>query len=68
MKGPNKEELLKKVLTLLNENLQSSEDGKIIENIDLDKMTTAYREFKVPDKFAKDIVYAVLSEVLEKNG
>lgn len=59
-KGPNKEEVLKKFAALLEELWKGDlEDERAVEK---------YKEIKIPDKFAKDVVVSGLSGSLNKTG
>ncbi|CAG9856771.1 unnamed protein product [Phyllotreta striolata] len=58
-KGPNKEEVLKKFNTLIDEYWKGE--------VDLKQAINSYKEHKVPDKFAKEMVLSGLSNALEKS-
>uniref|UniRef100_A0A6P7FTF6 Eukaryotic translation initiation factor 4 gamma 2 n=1 Tax=Diabrotica virgifera virgifera TaxID=50390 RepID=A0A6P7FTF6_DIAVI len=58
-KGPNKEEVLKKFNTLIEEFWKGE--------VDLKQAINSYKEHKVPDKFAKEMVLSGLSNALEKS-
>ncbi|XP_056640174.1 eukaryotic translation initiation factor 4 gamma 2-like [Diorhabda sublineata] len=58
-KGPNKEEVLKKFNTLIEEFWKGE--------VDLKQAINSYKEHKVPDKFAKEMVLSGLSTALEKS-
>ncbi|CAH1106304.1 unnamed protein product [Psylliodes chrysocephalus] len=58
-KGPNKEEVLKKFNTLIDEYWKGE--------VDLKQAIYSYKEHKVPDKFAKEMVLSGLSNALEKS-
>lgn len=57
-KGPNKEEILKKFSTLLEDYLKGESD--------ITQFNDSYKELKVPDKFSKDIVLNALNASLDK--
>lgn len=59
-KGPNKEEVLKKYTTLL-EDLWKGE-------MDVNGAVEKYKELKVPDKFSKEILVNGLSKAFSKKG
>lgn len=58
-KGPNKEEVLKKVHTMMEE---------YMKNNNVDEALSAYREHKIPDRFIAAVLHAILSHVLDKSG
>ncbi|XP_019881095.1 eukaryotic translation initiation factor 4 gamma 2 [Aethina tumida] len=58
-KGPSKEEILKKFNTLLEEYWRG--------DIDLKQAINAYKEHKIPEKFAKDLILSGLTTALEKS-
>lgn len=58
-KGPNKEEVLKKFSSLIEEYWKGE--------IDLKQAINSYKEHKVPDKFAKDVILSGLSVALDKS-
>ncbi|XP_063223365.1 eukaryotic translation initiation factor 4 gamma 2 isoform X2 [Bacillus rossius redtenbacheri] len=57
-KGPSKEEVLRKAEGLLEEYLSSSR---------LQDAVSAYREQKVPDKFARPVLLAMMSATLDRS-
>ncbi|XP_044737371.1 eukaryotic translation initiation factor 4 gamma 2 [Chrysoperla carnea] len=59
-KGPNKEEVLKKLSTLLDEYLKNDSNAALSEAI------SSYKEHKVPEKFAKDVVLTMFNSVIDK--
>lgn len=59
-KGPSKEEILKKFNTLLEEYWRG--------DIDLKQAINTYKEHKIPEKFAKDLILSGLTTALEKSG
>lgn len=58
--GPNKDEILKKFNALLDDYLKG--------NNDVIQVADSYKELKVPDKFAKDIIFNALNSSLDKTG
>ncbi|KAJ8947707.1 hypothetical protein NQ318_001546 [Aromia moschata] len=58
-KGPNKEEVLKKFNSLIDEFWKGE--------IDLKQAVNSYKEHKVPDKFAKEVILSGLSIALDKS-
>ncbi|XP_030762180.1 eukaryotic translation initiation factor 4 gamma 2 [Sitophilus oryzae] len=58
-KGPSKEEVVKKFNTLLDEFWKG--------DIDLKQAINAYKEHKVPEKFAKEVILSGLSLALDKS-
>ncbi|XP_076254363.1 N-acetyltransferase 1 isoform X1 [Rhynchophorus ferrugineus] len=58
-KGPSKEEVVKKFSTLLEEFWKG--------DIDIKQSVNAYKEHKVPDKFAKEVIISGLSLALNKS-
>lgn len=59
-KGPNKEEILKKYATLL-EDLWKGE-------VDVGGAVEKYKELKVPDKFSKEVLVSGLCAAFNKKG
>lgn len=59
-KGPNKEEVLKKFSSLLDDLWKGS--------IDLKAATETYKELKIPDKFCKDAIVSGLNTALNRTG
>lgn len=57
-KGPNKDELIKKCVLLLNESLKSAE-------FDLEEVHNNFQDIKVPEKHMKDVTIAVLTDHLD---
>lgn len=57
--GPNKEEVLKKLTSLIDEYLQ--------DNMNITQALEAYKEHKVPDKYAKDVMIHVLNMCMDKS-
>ncbi|KAK4887368.1 hypothetical protein RN001_003639 [Aquatica leii] len=57
-KGPTKEELLKKHASLLDDYFKG--------NIDVAQAVDSYKEYKIPDKFAKDVVVSSITNTLDK--
>lgn len=57
-KGPTKEELLKKHIAMLDEYFKG--------DIDIVQAVDSYKEYKIPDKFAKDIIVSALTTSLDK--
>lgn len=65
-KGPNKEEYVRRVLTFVKEWLVSpSADNENATN--MDDVAAAFFEIKVPDKYMRDAVTAILNEIIDKN-
>lgn len=64
-KGPNKEEVLKRVTTFLHENLMIDNIESNDKNID-DIVATFY-ELKVPEKFMKDSCMCFFNEIIDKS-
>lgn len=63
-KGPNKEEILKRVLTFVKEWLTvTSPDNEK----NMDDVVAAFFELKVPDKFMRDSVTTILNEIIDKS-
>lgn len=62
-KGPNKEEILKRVLVFVKEWLAitSPDNDK-----NMDDVVAAFFELKIPDKFMRDSVTAILNEIIDK--
>jgi len=58
-KGPNKEEVLKKLTTLVDEFLQ--------DNVNLIQSLETYKEHKIPDKYAKDAMLHVFNMCIDKS-
>lgn len=63
-KGPNKDDILKRVLTFVKEWLAvtTSDNDK-----NMDDAVAAFYELKVPDKFMRDSVTAILNEIIDKS-
>ncbi|XP_026283056.1 eukaryotic translation initiation factor 4 gamma 2 isoform X1 [Frankliniella occidentalis] len=57
-KGPNKEEVLKKVQTMMEE---------YMKNASVDEALSAYREHKIPDKFVTAVLHTILNHALDKS-
>ncbi|KAJ8971557.1 hypothetical protein NQ314_000644, partial [Rhamnusium bicolor] len=57
--GPNKEDVLKKFSSLIDEYWKGE--------IDLKQAINSYKEHKVPDKFAKEVILSGLSVALDKS-
>lgn len=60
VQGPTKDEVLKKFTSLLEEFWKG--------DVDLKQAVNSYKEHKVPDKFAKDVILRGLSIALDKTG
>lgn len=62
-KGPNKEEILKRVLIFVKEWLAitSPDNDK-----NMDDVVAAFFELKIPEKFMRDSVTAILNEIIDK--
>ncbi|CAH1159435.1 unnamed protein product, partial [Phaedon cochleariae] len=58
-KGPNKEEVLKKFCSLIDEYWKGE--------IDLKQAINSYKEHKVPDKFGKEVILKGLTVALDKS-
>nr|CAD7199614.1 unnamed protein product [Timema douglasi] len=56
-KGPNKEEVLKKVETLMEDYLSSG---------NLQEALSSYREQKIPDKFVRFVLLSMMNQALDK--
>lgn len=56
-KGPNKEEVLKKVNTMMEE---------FMKNNNVDEALSAYREHKIPDKFVNAVLHTILAHEVDK--
>lgn len=63
-KGPNKEEVLKRVVTFVKENLADT-DAENEKN--MDDIVAAFIEVKLPDKFMRDTMTTVLNEIVDKS-
>lgn len=63
-KGPNKDEVMKRVITFLKDTLinTSSENEQ-----NMDDIVAAFVELKVPDKFMRDTLSTILNEIVDKN-
>lgn len=63
-KGPNKEEVLKKVVAFLKDTLinTSSENEQ-----NMNEIVAAFLELKVPDKLMRDVMSTILNEIVDKN-
>lgn len=63
-KGPNKEEILKRVLSFVKEWLAiaSADNEK-----NMDDVLVAFFDLKIPDKFMRDSVTAILNEIIDKS-
>lgn len=63
-KGPNKEDILKRVLSFVNEWLAitTADNEK-----NMDDVVSAFYELKIPDKFMRDSVTAILNEIIDKS-
>lgn len=59
-KGPNKEEVLKKFSSLLEDMWKG--------DVDVKAAIETYREQKIPDKFCKDVIVSGLNTALNKTG
>ncbi|KAJ1530338.1 hypothetical protein ONE63_005252 [Megalurothrips usitatus] len=57
-KGPTKEEVLKKVGTMMEE---------FIKNNNLEEAVSAYREHKIPDRFVTAALHSILAHVVDKS-
>ncbi|KAF2883918.1 hypothetical protein ILUMI_22258 [Ignelater luminosus] len=57
-KGPNKEEVLKKFASLLEEFFKG--------DVDIAQAIDSYKEHKIPDKFSKDVVVSALTLTVDK--
>ncbi|XP_067012405.1 eukaryotic translation initiation factor 4 gamma 2 [Anabrus simplex] len=57
-KGPSKEEVLKKVESLVEEYLRSS---------NVKEALSSYREQKIPDRFTSKVLLSVMTQTLDKN-
>lgn len=64
-KGPNKEEILKRVLTFVKEWLTVTSPDDNEKN--MDDVLAAFFELKVPDKFMRDSVTSILNEIIDKS-
>lgn len=62
-KGPNKEEVLKRVLTFLSDNFAATAENE--RNID--DIVASFLDLKVPDKFMRDTMTLILNEIVDKN-
>lgn len=74
-KGPNKEEVLKRVQTFLNDNFlvphpPAIADGEIAENENehrsIAEIVASFLDLKVPDKHLRDTMTLLLNEVVDK--
>lgn len=63
-KGPNKDEVLKRVMVFVKDTLitTATENEKNIDDV-----VAAFLELKVPDKFMRDTMTAILNEIVDKN-
>lgn len=63
-KGPNKEEVLKRVLTFLSDCFlnTTTENERNIDDI-----VASFIDLKVPDKFMRDTMTTILNEIVDKN-
>ncbi|XP_031638600.1 eukaryotic translation initiation factor 4 gamma 2 [Contarinia nasturtii] len=63
-KGPNKEEILKRVLIFVKEWLAvtSPDNDK-----NMDDVVAAFFELKIPDKFMRDSMTSILNEIIDKS-
>lgn len=63
-KGPNKDEVMKRVLTFLSDCFlnATAENERNIDDI-----VSAFHDLKVPDKFMKDAVTTILNEITDKS-
>lgn len=62
-KGPNKEEIIKRVLTFVKEWLAVT---SIDNEKNMDDMVASFLELKIADKFMRDSVTAILNEIIDK--
>lgn len=63
-KGPSKDEVLKRVVSFVKENLADT-DTENEKN--MDDIMAEFIELKVPEKFMRDSVTAVLNEIVDQN-
>lgn len=63
-KGPSKEDVLKCVVSFVRENLADT-DAENEKN--MDDIVADFIELKVPDKFMRDSVTAILNEIVDKS-
>lgn len=63
-KGPNKEEILKRVLNFVKESLATASTDN---DKNMDDVVAAFLELKVPEKFMRDAVTAILNEIIDKS-
>jgi hypothetical protein len=59
MQGPSKEDVLKKIESLMEEYLRS---GNVQDAL------SSYREQKIPDRFVRHVLLAIMTHTLDKNG
>lgn len=63
-KGPNKEEVLKRVVAFVKETLTNTTDD---EEKNMDDIVAAFIELKVPEKFMRDAMTTILIEIIDKS-
>jgi len=59
LQGPSKEDVLKKVESLMEEYLRS---GSVQDAL------SSYREQKIPDRFVRHVLLAIMTHALDKSG
>jgi len=59
LQGPSKEDVLKKVESLMEEYLRS---GNVQDAL------SSYREQKIPDRFVRHVLLAIMTHTLDKSG
>lgn len=62
--GPNKEEVLKRVVTFVKENLTET-DAETERN--MDDVVANFVELKLPEKFMRDTMTTILNEIVDKS-
>lgn len=58
-KGPNKNEIIAKVNTMM---------GEYLKNTNVEEALSAYKEYKIPDKFVTAVLNTILVHALDKTG
>lgn len=64
-KGPNKEEVLKRVTTFLADSFTATTLAAENER-NIDDIVAAFHDLKVPDKFMRDAMTTILNEIIDK--
>ena len=59
LQGPSKEDVLKKIESIMEEYLRS---GNIQDAL------SSYREQKIPDRFVRYVLLAIMTQTLDKSG